>query len=250
VLLDTPFEAEARLSLLSLYERSREWPQAVKMAQRLEHVGGGSFASRIAHYECEQAEAADARGALAEADAALARARAAAPQAARPLLLAGQRQLRQGHAASALQSWDLLREQYPLSFLLVVDDYLKAAQQAGQQQQAHAALTAAFDRVPAIELLQALQTLEGPAALVQLPRLLAQLEQHPSLTAAQLLLAVPAPDWTPAAWDALKSALRRSAAPLQRYRCAACGFEAQRYFWQCPGCLSWDSYPPQRIDAL
>jgi lipopolysaccharide biosynthesis regulator YciM len=42
----------------------------------------------------------------------------------------------------------------------------------------------------------------------------------------------------------------RAAKPLQRYRCAACGFEAQHYFWQCPGCLSWDSYPPQRVDAL
>ena len=29
----------------------------------------------------------------------------------------------------------------------------------------------------------------------------------------------------------------RRAKPLQRYRCAACGFEAQHYFWQCPGCL-------------
>jgi lipopolysaccharide biosynthesis regulator YciM len=37
---------------------------------------------------------------------------------------------------------------------------------------------------------------------------------------------------------------------LQRYRCAACGFEAQRYFWQCPGCLSWDSFPPERIEEL
>jgi lipopolysaccharide assembly protein B len=250
VLLDTPFEGEARLALLSLYERSHEWPQAVEMAQKLEQAGSGSFASRIAHYECEQAEAADARGAQAEADAALARARTAAPLAARPLLLAGQRQLRQGRASDALKSWDAVREQHPLSFLLVVDDYLLATQHAGQQQQSHAALAQAYAQVPAIELLQALQTLEGPAGKDQLPRLLDQLQQHPSLSAAQLLLALPPADWTPAAWDALRSALKRSAAPLQRYRCAACGFEAQRYFWQCPGCLSWDSYPPQRIDAL
>ena len=46
------------------------------------------------------------------------------------------------------------------------------------------------------------------------------------------------------------TAVARAAKPLQRYRCAACGFEAQHYFWQCPGCLNWDSYPPQRIDAL
>ena len=38
--------------------------------------------------------------------------------------------------------------------------------------------------------------------------------------------------------------------PLQRYRCAACGFEAHHYFWQCPGCQGWDTYPPRRMEAL
>jgi lipopolysaccharide assembly protein B len=63
-------------------------------------------------------------------------------------------------------------------------------------------------------------------------------------------MALPAESLTPEAWTALRHAVARSAGPLQRYRCAACGFEAHRYFWQCPGCLSWDSYPTQRIDAL
>jgi len=56
--------------------------------------------------------------------------------------------------------------------------------------------------------------------------------------------------WGPQGLEALRAAVARAARPLQRYRCAACGFEAQHYFWQCPGCLSWESYPPQRIDAL
>jgi lipopolysaccharide assembly protein B len=64
------------------------------------------------------------------------------------------------------------------------------------------------------------------------------------------MLAQPPETWPPEALEALRKAVARSVAPLSRYRCAACGFEAQHYFWQCPGCLSWDSYPPQRIDAL
>ena len=39
-----------------------------------------------------------------------------------------------------------------------------------------------------------------------------------------------------------------AARPGQRYRCAACGFEAQQHFWQCPGCQGWDSYPPRRLE--
>jgi lipopolysaccharide biosynthesis regulator YciM len=45
-------------------------------------------------------------------------------------------------------------------------------------------------------------------------------------------------------------AIAQAAKPLQRYRCAACGFEAHTYFWQCPGCQSWDSYPTQRLEEL
>jgi lipopolysaccharide biosynthesis regulator YciM len=49
---------------------------------------------------------------------------------------------------------------------------------------------------------------------------------------------------------ALRDAVQRAARPLHRYRCAACGFEAEHYFWQCPGCLGWDTYPPQRLEDL
>jgi lipopolysaccharide biosynthesis regulator YciM len=48
----------------------------------------------------------------------------------------------------------------------------------------------------------------------------------------------------------VQRALERAAKPLQRYRCAACGFEATQHFWQCPGCQAWDSYPPKRIEEL
>ena len=46
----TSFDTEARLALLNLHERSRDWRAAVDIAQKLERSGTGSFASRIAHY--------------------------------------------------------------------------------------------------------------------------------------------------------------------------------------------------------
>ena len=246
----TPFDGEAQLALLSLYERSHDWPRAAEVARRLEQAGGVSFASRIAHYECEIVLEADARGDTAAAEAALARASLAAPQSPRPLLLAGQRAMKRGDPAGALLAFDRLRAMNPAAFLLVADEYARAAQLSGQVAAAEQALSAELVRLPAVELLNALQQLEGEGAAAQLPRLLAQLRQHPTLSAAQLLLKLPPEDFTPQAWAALRQAVARSAGPLQRYRCAACGFEAQNYFWQCPGCLSWDSYPPQRIDAL
>jgi lipopolysaccharide biosynthesis regulator YciM len=245
----TPFDGEARLALLSLYERSRDWRRAVDVAQHLDRAGGGSFASRIAHYECEIAQEADAAGRRDEAEAALQRARKAAPQAARAMLLRGKRLLRDGQAAEALAAWDTLRQQHPAVFLLVAGEYAAAARDCGARDAARATLQAALAQLPAVEVLQALDTID-PGDAARVPRLLDHLRQHPTLSAALLLLEVPAAQWTDEAWTALRAAVAHAAGPLQRYRCAACGFEARTYFWQCPGCLNWDSYPPQRIDAL
>ena len=68
--------------------------------------------------------------------------------------------------------------------------------------------------------------------------------------------------WRPSRWLAgerfeheqfhpqVQRALDQATRPLMRYRCAACGFEAHQYFWHCPGCQAWDSYPPRRVEEL
>jgi lipopolysaccharide biosynthesis regulator YciM len=166
------------------------------------------------------------------------------------LLLTGQRLFKRGDPVAAMQAWDTLREQQPAAFLLVAEDYARAAVACGRTAAAHESLTNALQRFAAVELLQAVQALEPNDPGARLARLVSQLKHHPTLSAAQLLLEMPRDELTDEAWTALRDTVKTSAAPLQRYRCAACGFEAQRYFWQCPGCLSWDSYPTQRIDSL
>jgi lipopolysaccharide biosynthesis regulator YciM len=275
----TSFDLEARNAQLTLAERSRDWARAVEVATRLNAgastgagtASEGAYAARIAHYECERALEADAAGRPQEAEAALARARHAAPGAARPMMLAGQRQWKEGRAAEALAAWDELRDlQASGAFLLVAEDYARAALACGRADTARHTLRTLLARHPATELLMALDLLDGacdaaepdaaPGATSAVAsaahprdrhaRWVNQLQRAPSLTAAQQVLAAEPAGWGPGGLEAVRAAVARAARPLQRYRCAACGFEAQHYFWQCPGCLSWESYPPQRIDAL
>ncbi|MBX3603081.1 MAG: lipopolysaccharide assembly protein LapB [Rubrivivax sp.] len=252
LLLDSPHDAQARLALLTLAERSRDWPRALELARALEAAGDAGYASRIAHYECELAEAADAQGRPDDAAAAVQRARAAAPHSPRPLLLAGQRAARQGRPGEALAAWDALRAEHPAAFLLVAEDYAAAARAAGRQEAARATLQAQLQQQPAVELLLALDRLEGDAgpAEARLARRRVQLQRQPTLSSSLLVLDEPHRSWPDEVQPALRDAVARAARPLQRYRCASCAFEAQHHFWQCPGCLNWDSYPPQRIDAL
>ncbi|HET6598482.1 MAG TPA: lipopolysaccharide assembly protein LapB [Burkholderiaceae bacterium] len=242
------FDTEARLALLSLHERSRDWRAAVEVAQKLEHRGTGSFASRIAHYWCEIALEADARHQGEEADAAVQRAREAAPQAARPLVLAGERASRRGAHSEVLSLWGVLMVAHPLAFNLIARAYAASAIACGEQAAAFDRLLDLYRRTPTMDLLAALALLDPDPARAG-ERLLAHLREHPTLTAAQAVL-TQRDTASPADLEALRDAVGRAAQPLQRYRCAACGFEAQHYFWQCPGCLSWDSYPPQRLEDL
>ena len=252
-LAGTPFDGAAQLALLSLYERSRDWRQAIDIARQLDQAGGGSFASRIAHYWCELAQEADERGQPLEADAALRHAREVAPSATRPLALAGLRLANTGAHEAALQVWDTLRQRHPPAFGLIASDYATSALACGHAAPARQTLLSLFDALPSVDLMRALARLEAAqpdAASSDAARSLAYLQQHPTLSAAQAVLAAPVATLSEDAVLAVRGAVASAAVPLQRYRCAACGFEAQHWFWQCPGCLSWDSFPPQRIEDL
>jgi lipopolysaccharide assembly protein B len=254
----TSFDGEARLALLGLHERSRDWAAATADAETLEQRGAGSFSQRIAHYQCELALQADSQGRAADAEQALARAREVAPQAPRPLVQLGQRQARTGQALQALATWDELRRIRPPAFNLVAKDYVSTALAAGRAEQAQAALQEAYAQAPSMALLAARRQLEEATQPTlgreaddnALTALVAHLQQSPSLSAAQALLDHDPARWGSAGLVALRAAVDKAARPVQRYRCAACGFEAQHWFWQCPGCLGWDSFPPLPIEEL
>jgi lipopolysaccharide biosynthesis regulator YciM len=95
----------------------------------------------------------------------------------------------------------------------------------------------------------ALTELEKDAA-VRTKRILEHLRLQSGLGAAAKVLEIPVDEWTAQTPTRLHDVVAAAAKPLQRYRCAACGFEAHHYFWQCPACQGWDTYPPRRLEAL
>jgi lipopolysaccharide biosynthesis regulator YciM len=248
----TPFEGQARLARLAIYERSREWPQASQVAQLLEDSGEANFAVRQAHYLCEQARERHAQSDAIGAQDLLRQALTVAPQAARARILLGQLQMSLGQAELAMQTLLPLFESAALAAPLAAATLARAAQAAGQAPHALAVLQTHYQKAPCLDVMEAMVTLEAlspDTAPHARARYIDHLNKQPSLIAASRWLAGETLSHE-VFHPPIQTALDHAAKPLARYRCAACGFEAKEHFWHCPGCQAWDSYPPRRVEEL
>ena len=243
----TEHEAQALLALLAIYERTRDWSQASEIARKLTAGGHGDFSGRLAHYLCEQA--AQTTGTTVTAALALVReALQTSPSSPRPALELANLQLQSGQPQAAFDTLAHLAQSAPQAMGLIARPLAQAAQASGQQERAIRLLSECQQSTPSLDVLDALASLEsqGPALHQRYAR---HLEQEPSLVVAakwiagEKLLAAPAA-------SVIQRALDHATKPLTRYSCAACGFEANRHFWQCPGCQAWDSYPARRVEEL
>ncbi len=247
----TALQTQAHLAMLAIFERSRDWPHAAEIAAQLETAGHGSFAARQAHYLCEQAVALNKSGQTGSARALLEHAIATAPESARPYIDLARLLQQTGHELDAFSTLTRLCAQAPRAIPLMAVNFAGLALATQQQPQALRVLTDAYTQTSSLDVLDALVLLQAPgqgSATAQ-DWYVRHLEREPSLVAASKWLAhekLEHEQFHPQVQRALDHAVK----PLTRYRCAACGFEAQQHFWQCPGCQAWDSYPARRIEEL
>ncbi len=249
LLIDTPLEGQALLALLNIHERSRDWAAAHDVAQRLSQQGEARFEARQAHYLCEQA-AALPDAASEQKHALWEQACRVSPQSARPRLALADGLEAQGHSAQALEQRLQLAQEMPRFLPLLAPALARQAVAEHREEEVRAVLARHALEAPSLDVMEALVVLDQSMGLGDVQaRYASHLEKEPSVVAARLWVAHE-PLQHESHRAVLERALERAAQPLRRYRCAACGFEAQRHFWQCPGCQAWDSYPPRRVEEL
>ncbi len=242
------FEGEALLALLGIYERSRDWARAKEIAQRLEAAEQGSFSTRLAHYLCEEAEIARQGGDGMQALHLLEEAVQQAPQLSRSWMALSAQKAQSGDAAGALNALLRLNQHAPQGLPLAAHSLADLARQTGREAEVVEILQASHERAPSIDITQALASL-SPNHEAARNRYLSHLEREPSLVITAQWMAGETLS-SERAQVRVQQALEQASAPLRRYRCAACGFEARQHFWQCPGCQAWDSYPARRVEEL
>ncbi|MDR2213444.1 MAG: tetratricopeptide repeat protein, partial [Pseudomonadales bacterium] len=185
---DTHYRSQAWLTLLTLYERSRDWPRAADIAGRLEQAGEGDFSTRLAHYQCELASAAlEKQNDPTAARQLLETAIQSVPDAPRPRiqlasLLTGQDDLR-----GAFEQLALLELHAPQAIPLVASELVRIGQTTEQLPRAADLLRHCYAAVASIDIADAIvQADTGVGIPMSQARqsYLQHMEQEPSLIAA------------------------------------------------------------------
>lgn len=163
---------------------------------------------------------------------------------------------------------------------LIASDLLEAYRRAGQEEEGLDLLMAHYQRHPSLDtfnvVFRELRAQKGLATAWAFAR--TSLRAHPTLLGLDRLLEtelasrqktgqsgaegtaqdrpsfddiIPGGESASAAdLGLLRSLIHKHTQRLDRYACRVCGFEARHFYWQCPGCNSWETYEPRRLEEM
>jgi lipopolysaccharide biosynthesis regulator YciM len=237
---------QSRQQLLDVYQQEKEWEKATLIARRLDGVKGQALAPVLAHFFCEQAEEALARGESSLAMKLIKRALNEESRSVRATLLEAQLHLRSRNPQAAIKSLKRVEQQNGEYLPLILEPLQQAYEKLANVDEFVAYLRQLPEEgslSPLLKLSEQLQQREGEEATL---RFLTQvLRRRPSLRILKRLWEVRA---NGAADDqALQLALQTLESFLANkpvFHCENCGFSSRSMHWQCPGCKQWDRIKP------
>jgi lipopolysaccharide biosynthesis regulator YciM len=256
LLEDNQHRFGALRALLRIYQMERDWLKAIDCARRLEREAGETHHVSIAHFYCELADKALGKGELADTQKYLDEALVADRKSVRATVLAGDLAARRGQHEDAVKHWLRLETMAPEYLALVGERLSSSMDSVDRRADALNLLRRALLDAPSIDLLETaykrVAEWEGPGPAEALLR--DELKRNPSLLGFEKLLALRSAAAKGGAGDPeldlLRTLIHSQTRKLARYRCNKCGFRAREFHWSCPGCTSWESYPPRRIEEL
>ena len=249
------YQESALQSLLHIYVVEKDWFKAIGVAQELEKLSTESFQKEIANYYCELAAFERAHSRPEKANEFLEQALNANRKCVRANLVLGEWAAREGDHAQAIEIWKRIEGQNPAYLFLVADKLLESYRALGKTHEGLNLLRGFQERYPALDLLNAafqasLET-EGVETAYRLVR--DDLRRNPSLLGLDKFLEAQEIDSPPekrADLQLIKNLVQSYARRLANYQCETCGFKAKQFYWHCPACGGWETYPPRRNAEL
>ncbi|MGI9323072.1 MAG: lipopolysaccharide assembly protein LapB [Pseudomonadales bacterium] len=237
---------------LEIYEREKEWQQAIAVAEEL--VGAGASSERyekaISHYFCELAEEHLEEDQVEPAHESVREAIGHDVNNPRTSLLRGRIDVHEGKYDNAITALTRIRDQDPV----YVPESLGTLEEAYQldhrsQAELREYLTSCLEITPSISIVLALaKSIRDELGDEAVAKFIAShLKKNPTIRGLTELIDLHIDNTHGIAKEnlaILRSFAEALIADKPAYRCHECGFEGKRMRWHCPQCKDWATIKP------
>lgn len=245
----------ARKALLEIYQREKEWLRAIDAAHALQESGAGGRQKEIAQFYCEIAQDELVHTHPEAAMAMLDKATATDRHNVRAAILTGDIYLAKGDIEQAVLAWRRVEQQSVPHVALVAQRLMDGYRKLERPHEGLNLLKSYLAEAPSIDLLEVVfkATLELESVTEANQLVSNELRRTPTLLGLDKLLdarMMTAPPEVLPELSIVKNLVSGYAQKFTRYQCTHCGFKARQFYWQCPGCSKWETYPPRRTEEL
>jgi lipopolysaccharide biosynthesis regulator YciM len=249
--LSVDHQADARVLLIDVYEASRDWVQARQLAEsQLVEVSSQQepaavarasvIREKLAHYCCEAAEDDDMRGDTESAGRLATEALNWCDDAVWPQIILARLDHKGDKAQEAYDRLLRLAQASPDRLPEFIQDLLVVSDEIDRRDDVTDLLSALLEH-----------TQDPQMRVIAAEEYLARGQQARALDVIkQGLLTQPSPKLLRQAIELLGedvvspeviAGAQRLASRQSAYLCGVCGFHGPSFYWQCPGCKSWDT---------
>ncbi len=254
-LRSTKHRGDALEALLDIYQQEKDWEKTIGVANELGGDAGQPWNKEIANYYCELASAEMTHSRSDAAVAYLEQALQTNRKCARANVLLGDIRAAAGDHAGAIEAWKRIEQQNPAYLALVAQRLLESHRALGRQEEGLTLLRGYLATSPSLDLLDVAfqSTLEAEGAQAAHKLVRDELRRNQTLLGldrlldAELLVVRPERRGDV---QLVKNLVHGHTLRLARYRCENCGFKARQFYWHCPACGGWETYPPRRAEEF
>ena len=246
---------EAMRTLLEIYQQEKEWQKAIEIAEQLPDHAGHEWIKEVANFHCELASDALLNEQPEQAGKHLELALSVNRKCARAIMLQGDIALKQGDTEGAIVHWKRIEQQNPVYLALVAGRLMDAYRRLGKEATGVQLLRSYLEEYSSLDLLEAIFQAEiangTPAGAYVLVR--DELRRNPTLQGLDKMLEAQILSASPEQrndLELMKNLIHNHTRRVARYRCNSCGFKARQFYWRCPACGGWETYPPKRTEEF
>ena len=254
-LKDSLHRATAMKFLLEIYQQEKDWLKAIGVAEELEQDSGESWSKEIANFYCELAASEATHSRPEEAKRYLGEALGKHRKCVRANIVLGDIAAAAGDHPVAIEAWKSIEQQNPAYLSLVAQRLVESHRALGKPEEGLTLVRGYLASFPSLDLLdvafQSALEVQGTEAAYKLVK--DELRRNQTLLGLDKLLeaqALVAPVERRRDIELVRNLVHSQTRRLARYRCETCGFKARQFYWHCPACGGWETYPPKRSEEF